>query len=110
MLVISFLDTHKEENRRYFSFTVKDNNALQILQKKLNKLLLNAEYNTPTTDLLNQTDLLSIHQMVAYLTAVTTYKIVNSGKASYIAAKLKVRQMNLSTRKEKASSIEEQLS
>ena len=34
------LDTYKEENRRYFSFTVKDNNNLQVLQNKLNKLLL----------------------------------------------------------------------
>ena len=37
------LDKYKEENRRYFSFTVKDNHNLQVLQNKLNKLLLNAE-------------------------------------------------------------------
>ena len=60
------LDKYKEENRRYFSFTVKDNHNLQVLQNKLNKLLLNAQYNTSTADLLQQTDSLSIHQMVAY--------------------------------------------
>ena len=92
------LDTYKEENRRYFSFTVKDNNNLQVLQNKLNKLLLNAEYNTPTAELLKQTGSLSIHQMVAYQTAVTTYKIVKSGKPSYIAEKLRLRQTNLNTR------------
>ena len=64
----------------------------------MNKLLLNAKYNTPTEDLLHQTGSLSIHQMVAYHTALTTYKIVKSGKPSYIAAKLKVRQGNQHTR------------
>ena len=53
------LDNFKEENRRYFSFTVKDNNNLQVLQNKLNKLLLDAEYNTPTAVLLQQTGSLS---------------------------------------------------
>ena len=88
------LDNFKEENRRYFSFTVKDNNNLQVLQNKLNKLLLDAEYNTPTDVLLQQTGSLSVHQMVAYQTAVTTYKIVKSGKPSYIAEKMKIRQIN----------------
>ena len=90
------LDTYKEENRRYSSFTVQDNNKLQTLQNKLNKMLLDADYNTPTADLLQQTSSLSIHQMVAYQTAVTTYKIVKSGKPSYIADKM--RQRNLVTR------------
>ena len=36
--------------------------------------------------------------MVAYQTALSTYKIVKSGKPSYIAAKMKLRQMNLNTR------------
>ena len=92
-------DTYKSENRRYLSFTVKDNNNLQVLQNKLNKLLLNAENSTPTADLLQQTGSLSIHQMVAYQTAVSTYKIVKSGKPSYIAAKMKVRELNLNTRR-----------
>ena len=88
------LDQYKEENRRYFSYTVKDNNNLQVLQNKMNKLLLNADHNTPTADLLKQTDSLSIHQMVAYQTAVSTYKIIKSGKPSYIAAKIKSRNTN----------------
>ena len=92
------METYKEENRRYFSFTIKDNNTLQVLQNKLNKILLDAEYNTPTEDLLNQTGSLSIHQMIAYHTAVSTYKIVQSGKPSYIAAKMQVRQGNQNTR------------
>ena len=36
--------------------------------------------------------------MIAYQTAVTTYKIVKSGKPSFIASKMKVRQSNQNTR------------
>ena len=68
------MDTYKEENRKYFSFTVKDNNTLQVLQNKLNRLLLYAQYNTPTADLLEQTGSISIHQMVAYQTAVLRWR------------------------------------
>ena len=35
---------YKEENNRYTSFTKEDNNRLQILQNKLNRLLLGADY------------------------------------------------------------------
>ena len=91
-------DTYKEENRRYFSFTTKDNNNLQVLQNKLNKLLLEADYNTPTADLLKQTSTLSVHQMVAYQTAVSTYKIVKTGKPTFIAEKIKIRQSDRNTR------------
>ena len=60
------LDNFKQENRRFFSFTVKDKNNPQVLQNKLNRLLLTADYNTPTEELLHQAGSLSIHQMVAY--------------------------------------------
>ena len=92
------LDNYKQENRKYYSFTVKDKNNLQVLQNKLNKLLLTADYNTPTEDLLHQTGSLSIHQMVAYQTAVSTYKIVKSGKPSYIATRWRGRELNTDTR------------
>ena len=77
---------------------MKDNANLQVLQNKMNKLLTNSDYNTPTVDLLEQTDSLSVHQMIAYQTAVATYKVVKSGTPSYIASKLKVRQTNSDTR------------
>ena len=77
---------------------MKDNANLQVLQNKLNKLLTNSDYNTPTVDLLEQTDALSVHQMIAYQTGVATYKVVKSGKPSYIASKLKVKQTNPDTR------------
>ena len=92
------LDRYKEENRNYFSFTMKDNNNIQVLQNKLNRLLLNADYTTPTSELLDQTGSLSVHQMIAYHTAITTHKIIKSGKPSYIADKFKMRNMNQNIR------------
>ena len=84
--------------RYYFSFTVKDNNNLQVLQNKLNKLLLDADHNTPTADLLEQTGSLSVHKMVAYQSAVSTYKIVKTGKPKFIAEKMSKRNINCNTR------------
>ena len=91
------MDRYKEENSRYSSFTVRDNNNLQVLQNKLNRLILDAEYNTPTEVLFNQSDSLSIQQMIAYQTAVTSFKIIQSKKPTYIADKLneKSRSMHL---------------
>ena len=41
---------------------------------------------------------LSVHQMVAYLTAVSTYEIVKTGKPTFIAEKIKIRNVNCNTR------------
>ena len=40
------LEHYREENTRYTSYTKEDNNRLQILQNKLNRLLLGADYKT----------------------------------------------------------------
>ena len=100
------MDDYKQENRRFFSFTVKDNNNLQVLQNKLNRLLLTADYNTPTEELLHQAGSLSVHQMVAYQTAVSSHTIVSSGKPLYIASKLRGRQLNMDTRHGESSVIQ----
>ena len=55
------LEEYKEDNSRYQSYTVKDNSKLQVLQNKLNRLLINARYDTPTEVLLRATNSLSIH-------------------------------------------------
>ena len=82
------LENYKEDNSRYQSFTTKDNKNLQVLQNKLNRMLLHAEYNTPTEKLLEDTASLSIQQMIAYHSAVLAFKILNSGKPEYLANKL----------------------
>ena len=45
------LDVYKEENNKYASFTTSE-----VLQNSLNRLLTGADYNTPTTELLDQTN------------------------------------------------------
>ena len=97
------MDKYKQENNRYSSFTFKDNHKLQVLQNKLNRLLLNADYNTPTAELLKRTDSLSIQQMIAYQTAVAAHKIIKSNKPKYIASKMKVKEVSLNLRGRKGS-------
>ena len=92
------MEKYKEQNRRYMSFTVKDNNRLQILQNKVNRLLLDADPLTPTADLLQLTNSLSIHQMTAYQTAVLVHKVVQSGKPGHIADKMRPRMTSISLR------------
>ena len=53
---------------------------------------------TTKQELLDRTDTLSIHQMIAYQTAVSTLKIIKSGKPTYIAMKMKGRRLNMVTR------------
>ena len=92
------LEQYKEENRRYVSYTMKDNNKLQILQNKVNRLLLSADSMTSTKELLQRTDSLSIHQTIAYQTAVMTLRIVQSEKPSYLADKMKPRHNSVRLR------------
>ena len=82
------LDEYKENNSRYQSFTFKDNSNLQVLQNKLNRMLLKAPKTTSTQKLLEDTASLSIQQMIGYHTAILAYKIVKSGKPTYLATKL----------------------
>ena len=68
------LEEYKEDNSRHQSFTAKDNQKLQVLQNKLCRLLLSARYDTPTETLLNQTNSLSVQQMIGYHTLIFFYK------------------------------------
>ena len=92
------LDKYKETNSRYTSFTTSDNNKLQVLQNSLNRLLTGADYNTPTVELLERSDSLSIQQMIAFQTVIMTYKIMRSSKPSYLASRLQVRSDERSLR------------
>ena len=83
------LDKYKEENSRYTSFTISDNNKLQVLQNKMNRLLTGADRYTSTAELLERTNSVSIKQMIAFQSLVMTYKIVKTKKPTYLSNKLK---------------------
>ena len=106
------LEDYKETNSRHTSFTMQDNHQLQVLQNKVNRLLLGASWDTPTVELLRDTGTLSVQQMIAYQTAVSVYKIVQSGKPTYLSNKLRIkkRNMNLRGRLGSLSQVENTLS
>ena len=70
--------------------TADDINKLQVIQNSLNRLLTGARKGTPTKDLLERTDRMSIMQMVAYHTLTMVHKVIQTGKPEYIANKLEV--------------------
>jgi hypothetical protein len=85
------LDKYKEVNSRYSSFTISDNQRLQVLQNNLNRLLTGSHYTTTTSELLEKTSSLSIQQMIAYQTIMMMHKIMRSGKPTDLANKIQVK-------------------
>ena len=72
-----------QEKRRSISTTKEDMRKLQVLQNKALRLYLRKPYDTPTSDLLLLSNQLSVHQLVAYHSAVQVFKIRESQKPSY---------------------------
>ena len=52
----------------------------------------NFEINHPTNNLLDATGDLSVHQLGAYHTIVTVFRIISTGKPNYLAEKLVLRK------------------
>ena len=77
---------------------MKDNNVLQVLQNNLCRVLLGARNDTPTEVLLKESKSLSVQQMIAFQTAVLAFKIIRSGKPSYIAHKLTKQEAGMTLR------------
>ena len=48
------LEQYSDQNTKYQSYTVKDNNVLQVLQNNLNRVLLGIRNDTPKEVLLNE--------------------------------------------------------
>ena len=88
------LDRYKDTISKSPSFTSSDCLKLQVLQNSVNRLLTGARQGVSTADLLRATNTLSIHQMIAYHTLVMVHKIINTGKPSYIAERLKLRSVD----------------
>ena len=69
-----------------------------MLQNNLCRVLLGARNDTPTEVLLNESKSLSVQQMIAFQTAVLAFKIIRSGKPSYIAHKLTKQEAGMTLR------------
>ena len=92
------LEKYKLSDVRYTNYTMKDNNFLQVLQNKVNRILTSSSLRTPTIELLQKTNSLSIQQMIAYQTLITLFKISLSSKPHYLATKIKFKNNICHTR------------
>ena len=71
------------------NFTKKDNNKLQVLQNRVNRILTKRNNRTSTQELLTLTNSLSVQQLIALQTILMTYKILMTSKPSYLANKIR---------------------
>ena len=68
--------TSMDENKRNHTMTTKeDMRKMQVLQNSVMRIMSRSKYDTPTTTLLEKTNQLSIHQLVAYHSACQVYNI-----------------------------------
>ena len=56
---------------------------LQVCQNKVLRLLTGKDYETPTADLLDLCNELSVHQLVAYHSACQVFKVSKSQLPNY---------------------------
>ena len=75
--------SYNEQQWNRTTITKKDMNRLQVLQNKVMRIQTSDSFRTPTSTLLQKTRQLSIHQMVAYHTAVQTYNIEKNRAPRY---------------------------
>ena len=68
---------------RHTTISKEDMRKLQILQNKAMRIETRSDYETPTKTLLEKCNQLSVHQLVAYHTAVQTFKIMTTQLPTY---------------------------
>ena len=82
-----------DSNRRSRASTKEDCRKLQILQNKILRMKTRIhDYRTPTNELLDTSGDLSVHQLAAFHTTMTVFKVVRSGKPLYLAKKMILRK------------------
>ena len=75
------------------SLTKQDMRKLQTLQNKVMRMESRMDYNTPTTTLLDKTNSLSVHQLVAQYMLTQMYKVVETQQPQYHYSRLVVEDM-----------------
>ena len=81
-----------DEDRRYSVFTKDDNRRLQVLQNKVVRMQTGLPWDTPTSDLMKAAGELSVQQLTAYHTIMQVFKVIKSGKPSYLNERFKIRR------------------
>ena len=79
-------------SRRFTAFSKEDCRRLQVIQNKILRYKTNLfTLNTPTSDLLDASGDLSVHQLAALHTLLTVFRIVTTRQPEYLAKKLAIR-------------------
>ena len=82
-----------DTSRRYTSFTKEDCRRLQVFQNKiLRMIVVGSDRHTPTRELLEKSKELSIHQLAAFHTLQTVFKVVTNEKPTYLFKRLEFRK------------------
>ena len=71
------------DNSTRTSMNKVDMKRLQVLQNRTLRLETNMNHRTPTQELLIRTGKLSVHQMIAYTTAVQVYNVSRNKEPKY---------------------------
>ena len=77
------LEDMDETTRNHTATTKEDMRKLQVLQNKAVRLHMSMPRDTPTSTLLTQSRELSVHQLVAYHSALQVYKVYTTRQPTY---------------------------
>ena len=86
------LDNMDEENRRTPAFNKEDNRRLQVIENKIMRMKTGLGRDTPTVDLVKAAGDLSVHQLTAFTTIMTVFRVLTTGKPKYLSDKMKLRR------------------
>ena len=81
-------ESMKDSDSRYNAFTKSNLQRLQTLQNKVMRLLTGHSYETPVLTLLKECNMLSINQLIAFSTIMTTFKVRMKNQPHYLAEQL----------------------
>ena len=72
------LAQYKETSTRYVNYTKSYINELQVLQNKVNRILLNASNSISTAELCERSNSLAVQHLIAYSLLSTIYRPLES--------------------------------
>ena len=87
------LENMDEVERRSVSFTKQQCRILQILENKVLRIITKRKYDTPIKQLLEDSGYMSIHQLIAYHTLLTVFKVIMTGEPVHLAKRFGVEQL-----------------
>ena len=91
---MSGLPTLQDGGQRHTAFTRHNLHQLQVIQNKIMRLLTHHGFDTPEAQLLSESGLFSVNQLIAYPKILTVHKVIMSGQPGYLIDRLKTGQQH----------------